>query len=89
MRSINNNPVYCQAAEAIFAVALVANKPTLVDFVSAVQIQESSPFDSCQIRVAVGIQGGTIPASAVIVPKPKPELGDTVPAQSASLPGGN
>lgn len=84
MRSINNNPDYCQAAQALFTQALAANKPTLTEFVSSVQIQEASPFDSCQIRVAVGssIQGGVMPASVVIVPKPKPDLGDTVPAQA-------
>jgi len=89
MRSINNNPAYCQAAQAVFASALAPNKPSLAEFVSAVQIQEASPFDSCQIRVAVGVQGGLTPASEVVVPRPKPELGETVPAQGASLPGGN
>ncbi len=45
MRSIHDNQGYCAAAEVVFAAALAAQKPTLVNFVSGVQIQESSPFE--------------------------------------------
>ena len=80
MRSIHDNQGYCAAAEAVFAAALAPQKPTLAMFVSGVQVQESSPFDSCNIRVAVGLKA-SVPD---IVPTPKPvEFGGTALAQSA------
>lgn len=70
MRSIHDNPGYCAAAQTVFAAALTAQKPTLAVFVSGVQVQETSPFNSCNIRVAVGLKGaGPVPD---IIPTPKP-----------------
>ncbi len=76
MRSIHDNQGYCAAAQIVFAAALMPQKPTLTMFVSGVQVQESSPFDSCNIRVAMGLKGaGPVPD---IVPTPKPvEFGGT------------
>lgn len=70
MRSIHDNQGYCAAAQTVFASALTAQKPTLAVFVSGVQVQETSPFNSCNIRVAVGLKGaGPVPD---IIPTPKP-----------------
>jgi hypothetical protein len=80
MRSIHDNQGYCAAAETVFAAALSPQKPTLTNFVSGVQVQESSPFDSCNIRVAVSFSG----AIPDIIPRPKPvEFGGTALVQSA------
>jgi hypothetical protein len=74
MRSIHDNQGYCAAAQTVFAAALAEQKPTLAVFVSGVQVQESNPFSSCNIRVAVGLKG-PVPD---IVPTPKPvEFGGT------------
>jgi hypothetical protein len=40
----------------------------LANFVSSVTVQEQSPVDSCEVRVAVSLGGG----SGGILPKPKP-----------------
>ena len=86
MRSIKDNPTYCHAADAVFAAALAEAKPTLAIFVSDVQIMEASPFDSCQIRVAVGAGTAATTTAMVAVPKPKPMTSDVVPAQSVAAP---
>lgn len=70
MRSIHDNPAYCAAADQVFAAALSGPKTTLANFVSGVQVQETSPFDSCNIRVAVGL--GSARPVPNIVPRPKP-----------------
>jgi hypothetical protein len=80
MRSIHDNQGYCSAAQTVFASALAPQKPTLVMFVSGVEVQETSPFDSCNIRVAVGLKGAGIPD---IIPRPKPvEFGGTALVQT-------
>ncbi len=83
MRSIHDNQGYCAAAQTVFAAALNGQKPTLAVFVSGVQVQETSPFSSCNIRVAVGMKGaGPVPD---IVPTPKPaEFGGTALAGTGS-----
>lgn len=75
IRSIRDNRDYCSSAQLVFAAALTPQKPTLANFVSGVQITESSPVDSCEIRVAVGLQGAKAVPS--IVPRPKPALTQT------------
>jgi hypothetical protein len=70
INSIHDNANYCHTASTVFAAALTGTaRPTLADLVSGVQVTEASPVDSCEIRVAAGLQG--LPAS-VIVPKPNP-----------------
>jgi len=89
MRSIHDNQGYCAAAQVVFAAALTPQKPTLVNFVSGVQVQETSPFSSCNIRVAVGMKGAAAPAAngPDIVPMPKPaEFGGTTVAGSTESP---
>lgn len=69
MRAIHNSLEYCQEATAAFAAALAPDKPTLATFVDGVKVTDSSPVDSCEIRVASGLKGAAIPK---IVPKPNP-----------------
>jgi hypothetical protein len=69
IRSIHDNPGYCHEADTVFAAALAPVKPTLAVFVSGVTVQEDSPVDSCEIRVAVSLGGA---AFTGILPKPKP-----------------
>ncbi|HEX3809046.1 MAG TPA: hypothetical protein VHW02_05040 [Rhizomicrobium sp.] len=83
MRSIHDNPTYCQAATTVFTTALAPAKPTLAVFVSGVQIMEANPFDSCEIRVAASLPGAT---AMMIVPKPKPMMSDVATAQSVTAP---
>jgi hypothetical protein len=52
MRSIHDNPGYCQEAGNILSSALVANKPRLAEFAASVQVVERGPVDSCEVRVA-------------------------------------
>lgn len=81
MRSIHDNQGYCADAETVFAAALAPQKPTLASFVSGVQVKETSPFSSCNIRVAVGLKdAGPVPD---IIPTPKPaEFGGTALVQT-------
>ena len=70
MNSIHDNTTYCHTAQSVFAAALQTTAhQSLADFVKGVPVSETSPVNSCEIRVASGLQG--LPA-AVIVPKPNP-----------------
>ena len=63
---------FCKTADVVFAAALAPDKPVLEDFVSGVPVNESSPVDSCEIRVAVALQG--VQAGPDIMPTPRPDL---------------
>jgi hypothetical protein len=63
---------FCKTADVVFAAALAPDKPVLEDFVSGVPVNETSPVDSCQIRVAVALQG--VQAGPDIAPLPRPSL---------------
>ncbi len=81
MRSINDNRGYCQEAAGVFASALVPSRPTLAAFVSTVTVQEQSPVNSCDIRVASALPGLGGTSVAFILPKPKPMVdGEAAPA---------
>jgi hypothetical protein len=56
----------------VFAAALSTQKPSLYEFVSGVQVEDSdeSPVGKCDIQVAVTLQG--VMAGPNIVPKPNP-----------------
>jgi hypothetical protein len=69
---------FCRTAAVVFAAALAPDKPVLEDFVSGVPVNEATPVDSCEIKVAVALQG--VQAGPDIAPIPRPSLpGD--PAQ--------
>jgi hypothetical protein len=69
---------FCRTADVVFAAALAPDKPLLEDFVSGVPVDEATPVDSCEIRVAVALQG--VQAGPDIVPIARPALpGDSPP----------
>ncbi len=70
MRSIKDNPNYCHEASQVFAAALGSQRPTLADFVSGIPVNDPSPVDSCEIKVAVGLVGAKVAPN--VVPKPNP-----------------
>jgi hypothetical protein len=63
---------FCRTAGLVFAAALAPDKPILEDFVSGVPVNEASPVNSCEIKVAVALQG--VQAGPDIVPTPRPDL---------------
>ena len=63
---------FCRTARVVFAAALAPDKPVLEDFVSGVPVDEANPVDSCQIKVAVALQG--VQAGPDIAPIPRPAL---------------
>lgn len=78
---------FCRTAELVFAAALAPDKPILEDFVSGVPVNETSPVDSCEIKVAVALQG--VQAGPDIMPTPRPDLpsdGQNVASTSAAVP---
>lgn len=86
MRAIHNSLEYCQEASTAFAAALAPDKPTLATFVEGVKVEDTSPVDSCEIRVASGLKGAAIPK---IVPRPNPirvAQADPAPAPAAPNP---
>ncbi|HET7334683.1 MAG TPA: hypothetical protein VFI93_06145 [Rhizomicrobium sp.] len=71
IRSIRNNRDYCEETKKVFIAALGQEaRPTLAAFVSGIQVREESPVNSCEIRVAVGLQG--VKTAPNVVPKPNP-----------------
>jgi hypothetical protein len=63
---------FCKTADVVFAAALAPDKPVLEDFVSGVPVNETNPVNSCEIKVAVALQG--VQAGPDIVPTPRPNL---------------
>lgn len=85
IRSIHDNPGYCHEAQLVFAAALSPDKPKLADFVSGVAVHEDNPVDSCEIRVATGLEGTK--AAPNVVPKPNPlRVAALTPAPVETMP---
>ena len=85
IRSIQDNQGYCHEAATVFSSALAPAKPTLAAFVSGVTIQEQSPVNSCDIRVASTLPGLAAAANtAYIFPKPKPDMDGAGTATAAA-----
>ena len=63
---------FCKTADVVFAAALAPDKPVLEDFVSGVPVNETNPVNSCEIKVAVALQG--VQAGPDILPTPRPSL---------------
>ena len=63
---------FCRTANIVFAAALAPDKPVLEDFVAGVPVEESTPVDVCEIKVAITLQG--VQAGPRIVPTPRPDL---------------
>jgi hypothetical protein len=68
---------FCRTARVVFEAALAADKPVLEDFVSGVPVDEANPVDSCEIKVAVALQG--VQAGPDIAPIPRPALPGDLP----------
>ena len=63
---------FCRTAKVVFEAALAPDKPLLDDFVSGVPVEEANPVDSCEIKVAVALQG--VEAGPDITPTARPSL---------------
>jgi hypothetical protein len=72
IRRVHDIGNFCAAADLVFAAALADQKPSLYEFVSGVQVEdtEESPVGKCDVQVAVTLQG--VMAGPNIVPKPNP-----------------
>ena len=68
IRSIHDNRAFCKETNEVFAAALVADKPSLADFVSGVTVHDDGPVESCQLTVENGFKR----AIPNVVPKPNP-----------------
>lgn len=62
---------FCRAANIVFAAALAPDKPLLEDFVAGVPVHEASPVDSCEITVAMTLEG--VQAIPDIAPIARPD----------------
>lgn len=100
IRSIHANSDFCTAAGNVFSAALAPIKPALRDVVSAVQVFDPSPVDSCKMEVVVGhspkppvLQATTTTTSAPSAQSagPKPAVvqatSTTTPASAAPSSG--
>jgi hypothetical protein len=87
LRRVHNSEDFCKAAGLVAAAALTPAKPSLHDVVSGIPIADvEGPVDSCDVQVAVTLQGSkVVPA---VVPRPNP-LRSSVPAppQPAAMVG--
>jgi hypothetical protein len=63
---------FCKTADIVFAAALAPDKPVLEDFVSGVPVNEANPVNTCQISVAISLQG--VQAGPDIIPIARPAL---------------
>ena len=63
---------FCRTAKMVFEAALAPDKPLLEDFVSGVPVEEANPVDSCEIKVAVALQG--VEAGPDMTPTARPSL---------------
>ena len=68
---------FCRTARVVFEAALAPDKPVLEDFVSGVPVEEANPVDSCEIKVAVALQG--VEAGPDIAPTARPDLPNDPP----------
>ena len=70
---------FCRTASVVFAAALAPDKPVLEDFVSGVPVNEANPVDSCEIKVAVALQG--VQVGPDIFPTARPSLPSDLASQ--------
>lgn len=68
IKSIHDNVNYCQRTGSLLSAALMPAKPTLVTFVSVVQVVEESPVNSCAFRVAVNPAATAAPVAGLVLP---------------------
>jgi hypothetical protein len=90
LRRLHGHQDFCTAANLVIGAALAPERPSLNDFVSGIQVKDiEGPVSSCQMTVAVTLQGAM--AGPDIVPKPNPLriAALTPPAPSLSLAPGD
>ena len=71
IRRIHGHADFCAAANLVISAALAPDKPSLNDFVAGVPVTDiSGPVNSCQIEVAVTLQGAMV--NPAMLPTPNP-----------------
>ena len=71
LRRLHGHQDFCTAANLVIGAALAPERPSLNDFVSGIQVKDiEGPVSSCQVEVAVTLQGAM--AGPDIVPTPNP-----------------
>lgn len=87
LRRVHGNRDFCTAASLVVAAALSPDRPSLADFVGGVAVTDiAGPVESCQVQVAVTLQGAM--AAVDVVPKPNPLRGaDATPPDPPPVNG--
>jgi hypothetical protein len=75
LRRVHGHADFCAAANLVISAALAPDKPSLNDFVAGVPVtdvpaSEENPVGSCQLQVAVTLQGAMV--SPAVLPRPNP-----------------
>lgn len=75
LRRVHGHADFCAAANLVISAALAPEKPSLNDFVAGVPVtdvaaSEEKPVGSCQVQVAVTLQGAMV--SPAVLPRPNP-----------------
>jgi hypothetical protein len=86
LRRLHGHQDFCTAANLVIGAALAPERPSLNDFVSGIQVKDiEGPVSSCQMTVAVTLQGAM--AGPDIVPKPNPlRIAALTPPAPAAAP---
>jgi hypothetical protein len=86
LRRLHGHQDFCTAANLVIGAALAPEQPSLNDFVSGIQVKDiEGPVSSCQVEVAVTLQGAM--AGPDIVPKPNPlRVAVLTPPAPAAVP---
>lgn len=75
LRRVHGHADFCAAANLVISAALAPEKPSLSDFVAGVPVTDvaaadENPVGSCQLQVAVTLQGAMV--SPAVLPRPNP-----------------
>jgi hypothetical protein len=75
LRRVHGHADFCAAANLVISAALAPEKPSLSDFVSGVPVtdvavSDEKPVGSCEVQVAVTLQGAMV--SPAVLPRPNP-----------------
>ena len=71
---------FCKTADIVFAAAFAPDKPVLEDFVAGVPVEETTPVDTCEIKVGATLQG--VAAGPSVTPTARPDLPGDPPNQN-------
>jgi len=89
LRRIHGHADFCTGANLVISAALGPEKPSLNDFVAGVPVTDmSGPVNSCQIEVAVTLQGAMV--NPAVLPRPNPlRIAMVVPPPAPVVAPGN